>query len=355
MFDELIGNSPVKAVLKRMLVSDRLPGAMLFTGAEGIGKKLFALEVARALNCRTPKDGEACGLCSSCVRIGKLNYPQRDDADEWAQIIWTDHPDVGLVVAPKRVLRVEQMRQIEKEANFRPFEGKARVFLIDEADKLNDASANALLKVLEEPPQTSHLILITARPAMLLPTILSRCQMIRFAPLTPNEIEQHLVKNKLADSKTARVRARASGGSIGRALSGDLVTFTSQRKAMLGVLNALVMTNDRAQLLRSAEQLNEAAYKDEFEERLDVLETLIRDAWMLSLGVDRELLVNEDLAPELHKISERMDAGRAADWILQIEDLREQLIVNINRKVTTDALFLTMAGDVPPQKRPKVR
>src|SRR6476469_7656210 len=325
MFDELTGNSRVKAALKRMLVTDRLPGSMLFTGEPGIGKKRFALEVARALNCRTPKDQEACGVCSSCTRIVKLNYPQRDDADEWTQIIWTDHPDVGLVVAPKRVLRVEQMRQIEKEANFRPFEGKARVFLIDEADKLNDASANALLKVLEEPPRTSHLILITARPAMLLPTILSRCQMIRFAPLRPNEIETHLLTNKLADSKTARLRARAAAGSIGRSLSNDLVTFTSQRKAMLGVLNALVMTSDRAQLLRSAEQLNEAQYKDEFEERLDVLETLIRDAWMLSLGVSRDLIVNEDLSSELRRISQRIDPSKAAAWILEIEDMREQL------------------------------
>src|ERR1044072_4728738 len=111
MFDELIGNSRVKAVLKRMLVSDRLPGAMLFTGEEGIGKKLFALEVASALYCRTPKDHEPCGVCASCVRIRGLNYPKRDDAAEWTQIIWTDQPDVGLVFAPKRVLRVEQMRQ----------------------------------------------------------------------------------------------------------------------------------------------------------------------------------------------------------------------------------------------------
>lgn len=337
-----------------MLVSDRLPGAMLFTGEEGIGKKLFALEIARALNCRTPKDGEACGVCSSCVRIKKLNYPTRDDADEWTQIIWTDYSDVGLVVAPKRVLRVEQMRQIEKEANFRPFEGKARVFLIDEADKLNDASANALLKVLEEPPKTSHLILITARPAMLLPTILSRCQMIRFSPLTPDEIQSHLVKNDI-DTKTARLRARAAGGSMGRALSGDLVTFTSQRKAMLKVLNALVLSDDRAQLLRSAEQLNEAQYKEEFEERLDVLETLIRDAWMLSLGVDTSLLVNEDLSAELKEIAQKIDPSRAGDWILQIEDLREQLLVNVNRKVTVDSLFLVMAGDVVAGKRPKVR
>lgn len=355
MFDELTGNARVKAALKRMLVTGRLPGALLFTGEEGIGKKLFALEVARALNCRAPKDHEGCGVCPPCVRIFKLNYPQREDAEEWTQIIWTDHPDVGLVVAPKRVLRVEQMRQIEKEANFRPFEGKSRVFLIDDADKLNDASANALLKVLEEPPRTSHLILITARPAILLPTVLSRCQMIRFSPLTPEEIESHLLKNNLVDAKTARLRARAAGGSMGRALSGDLVTFTSQRKAMLKVLNALALTEDRAQLLRSAEQLNEAQYKEEFEDRLDVLETLIRDAWMLSLGVESRQLVNEDLLDELTEISRKLDSSRAADWILQIEDLREQLIVNVNRKITTDALFLVMAGDVAAPKRPKVR
>ena len=142
---------------------------------------------------------------------------------------------------------------------------------------------------------------------------------------------------------------------MGRALSGDLVTFTSQRKAMLKVLNALVVSGSRTELLRGAEQLNEAQYKDEFEERLDVLETLIRDAWMLSLGVKPSQLVNEDLLSELQPISDKLDCGRAANWILQIEDMREQLIVNINRKVTTDALFLTMAGDVAATKRPKVR
>jgi hypothetical protein len=124
---------------------------------------------------------------------------------------------------------------------------------------------------------------------------------------------------------------------------------------MLKVLNALVLSNDRAELLRSAEQLNEAQYKEEFEERLDVLETLIRDAWMLSLGVDSSHIVNEDLSGELETIAQKLDAARAGDWILQIEDLREQLIVNVNRKVTTDSLFLVMAGDVAATKRPKIR
>jgi len=108
-------------------------------------------------------------------------------------------------------------------------------------------------------------------------------------------------------------------------------------------------------LLRSAEQLNEAQYREEFEERLDVLETLIRDAWMLSLGVEPSQLVNEDLLLELREVSQKMDSSRAGEWILQIEYLREQLIVNVNRKITTDALFLVMAGDVTAPKRVKIK
>lgn len=344
MFSELTGNERVKQALKRMIEAERLPGALLFSGEAGVGKKLFALEVAKTLNCRSPVGSEACGACPVCVRISKINYPTTDDTDDWNQILWTDHTDVGIVVAPKRVLRVEQMRQIEREANYRPNEGKARVFLVDEADKFNDASANALLKVLEEPPSTSHIILITSRPAMLLPTIRSRCQVIRFSPLTAEEIEAHLLRNKLADKTTARLRAHAAGGSLARALSDDIETFTEQRKAMLMVLHALAVSGDQAQLLRSAEQLNEAQYKLEFEQRLDVLETLIRDAWMLSLGAQSGQLVNEDLLPQLEKVAQRIDPSRAAEWILQIEEMREQLIVNINRKVATDALFLTMAS-----------
>jgi DNA polymerase III subunit delta' len=351
MFESIAGNERVKRVLKRMLDAGRLPGALLFVGEEGIGKKLFALELAKALNCRTPTSDGPCGTCPGCSRISKINYPSSADPDDWKQILWTDHPDVGMVVAPKRVLLVTQMRQIEREANFRPFEGRARVFLIEDADKLNDSSANALLKVLEEPPSTSHIILITARPSMLLDTIRSRCQMIRFSPLTPKEIEQYLLQNKIEDRSSAGLRARVASGSIGRALSGDLDAFKDQRQAMLSVLRALAGQVDEAQLLRSSEELNEAQYKDEFEERLDVLETLIRDAWMLSLGGARERLVNEDLASELEKISRQIDPDRAAAWILQVEDLREQLIVNINRKIATDALFLAMASPVAPPRK----
>jgi DNA polymerase-3 subunit delta' len=343
MFDRIAGNQRVKELLRHTLESRRVPGALLFSGEEGIGKKLFALEIAKALNCRSPRGVEACDVCPSCARISKMNYPQSDDSDDWKDILWTDHTDVGMVVAPKRVLLVNQMRQIEREANYRPFEGKARVFLIEDADKFNDQSANALLKVLEEPPPTSHLILITSRPAMLLPTVRSRCQMIRFSPLTVSEIEQYLLQTETASPAQARLRARLAHGSIGRALASDIESFKLQRDAMLRVIEALA-TDDRGLLLLSSEELNSAGQKDDYESSLDILETLIRDALMLSLGVQDHQIVNDDLRSQLAKVAERINAGTAANWIAKIEELREQLVVNINRKVATDALLLSMAS-----------
>jgi DNA polymerase-3 subunit delta' len=345
MFDQLTGNERVKQLLRRMIETRRVPGALLFSGEEGIGKKLFALEIAKAFNCRTPRGFEGCDTCPSCVRISKFNYPQSEDSDDWKRIIWSDHGDVGMVVAPKRVLLVDQMRQIEREANFRPFEGRARVFLIDEADRFNDPSSNALLKVLEEPPPTSHLILITSRPAVLLPTIRSRCQAIRFSPLRSEEIDQPLLTKKLASPAEARLRARSAGGSIGRALTGDLESYKEHREAMLQVLTALTLTGDHTRLLRGAEEMNEARNKDDYELRFDMLETLIRDALVLSLEVNTKQLVNEDLLPHLTKIAQRINCRRATSWISQIEELREQLTVNINRKPATDALFLSMAAN----------
>ena len=215
MFDRLAGNERVKDLLQRMLESRRMPGALLFSGPEGVGKKLFALEIAKALNCRAPKGLEACDVCASCVRISKLNFPTSDDKDELRRIFWTDHPDVGLVQPPGRVFHVAQMREIEREANYRPFEGVARVFLVDDADQFNDSSANALLKVLEEPPRTSHIILITSRPAVLLPTIRSRCQVVRFSPLTTDEIEQHLLRCKAAKCSRRYGTSRCAGSAVG--------------------------------------------------------------------------------------------------------------------------------------------
>jgi DNA polymerase III subunit delta' len=344
MFDRLVGNQRAKEVLRRMIAARRVPGALLLAGTDGVGKKLFALELGKALNCRFPKGIEACDHCPSCARIMQSDFPPYNDPDaDKKRIVWSDHPDVGLVRPFNRIIRVDPMREIEREANFRPYEGGARLFIIEDADKLNDHSSNALLKTLEEPPPTSHLVLITSRPAALLPTIRSRCQSIRFSPLATSEIEAHLVREKRCAATEARLLARVARGSIGRALSTDLENYRQQREAMLDVLGSLTLSGDRSRLLRAAEELNDAKRKDEYESRLDVLETLVRDVWTLSLGASRERLVNDDLHDPLAKMSERLTSRRAARWLTQIETLRDQLAVNINRKVATDALFLMMA------------
>lgn len=344
MFDQITGNERVKNLLRRMLEERRVPGALLFSGEEGIGKKLFALELARALNCRTRIGVEACGTCKTCKRITNINYPDSDELDDLRKIFWTDHPDVGLVQPPRRVFHVEQMRAIEREVNYHPFEGNARVFLIDDADKLNDQSANALLKTLEEPSPASHLILITSRPAILLPTIRSRCQQVRFSPLTASEIERYLLDNDLDSAAAAKLRARCAAGSLGRALADDLEGYKERRETMLDVLKALAVTRDKTRLLRAAEGLSDARNKDDYETNLELLETLIRDSLLVAVAAEQEQIINLDILPQLKEIARGTDAKRATTWIAQIEELREQLEVNINRKPATDALFLTMAS-----------
>lgn len=345
MFDHIAGNERAKETLRRMLRQGRVPGALLFAGEEGTGKKLFALELARALNCRAPEAVGGCGRCPACVRVGKYDYPATDDRDAHKKIIWSEHPDVGLVRPYNRAILVDAVRDVERETNFRPVEGAARVFIIDDADRLNESSSNALLKTLEEPHATSHLVLITARPASLLPTIRSRCQVVRFAPLSADEIEQHLVREHKRAGKEARLAAHLSGGRMGRALSMDVDAYREGRERMLEVLDALAVTGDRARLLRAAEDLGDAKNKDTYEPRLGVLETLIHDLWLLSLNVPEAALVNEDLRERLSKTSAGLRPARAALWLARIEELRAQLAVNVNRRVATDALFLSMVLD----------
>ncbi|MFN2452887.1 MAG: ATP-binding protein [Pyrinomonadaceae bacterium] len=347
MFDQLIGNARVKETLRRMLAAGRVPGALCFAGEAGIGKKLFALEVAKALCCGAPEGTAACGQCSSCIRIARIAYPAIDDTEANKKIIWSEYTDVGVVRPAGRFITVAQMREVERETNFRPYEGAARVLIIEQADQLNEASSNALLKTLEEPPPTSHIILLTARPAALLPTIRSRCQTIRFAPLTSQEIETHLSsRDKKSMAADAHLLARASQGSIGRALSLDAKTYRARRDEMFDILSALLAPQtDRASLLRAAEVWADAKHKDEYEPRLEALEMLLRDLWAVVLGAPDERLINDDLRARLVKLSGSVTSRRAARWLSQIEQLRGQLAVNVNRKIATDALFLAMARD----------
>lgn len=345
MFDLLAGNERAKKALRRMLEQRRVPGALLFAGEEALGKKLFALELAKALNCRAPRGVEACDACSSCARIVKFALPAEDDREAFKKIIWSEHRDVGQVRAYGRTILVDAARDVERETNFRPAEGRARVFLVEHAELLSDSSSNALLKTLEEIQPTSHLILITSRPASLLPTIRSRCQTIRFAPLPTPEVEQFLISGHKRSGTEAQLAARLAGGRPGYALELNLDVYRERRDSMLEVLDALSGRTDRAHLLRAAEDLSDAKRKDEYEPRLIALEMLIHDLWLLALKAPGVELVNVDLGERLARISGHVAPPRAARWLERIEELRGQLVSNVNRRVATDALFLAMASE----------
>lgn len=345
MFSTLIGNEEVKETLRRLLASGRMPGSLLFTGGEGVGKKLFALELAKALNCRNRLGLEACDQCSSCKRIAKSTFPAFSDAnDNKERMIWSEHGDVAMVRPYKQIIRVKPIRELEREANFRPFEGAARVFIIEDADYMNDSSSNALLKVLEEPPATSHLILTTTNPTALLPTIRSRCQVIGFAPIAADKIEQFLIAEKNMSSDDAALLARTSQGSLGRACAAEVDDYRTRRNAMLSVLRALTITGNRVQLLRAAEDLGAARDRADYEESLAILQTLIRDAWALHLGRPADTITNSDILKDLQKIADEIRNEKAAAWLSAIEDLRAALEVNINKKIASDGLVLRMAA-----------
>ena len=339
MFETLIGNQPVKLFISKLLQNGRFPNAMLFAGPDGIGKEAFALETAKAFVCA----GDGCGTCAACHRAGRLVIPKPDKRDDFKEVIFTEHPDVGVVVSYNRNILVDAIRDLENEAHFRPFEAKARVFIVDNADKMNDAASNALLKTLEEPASTSYLILVTSRPDSLLQTIRSRCQTLRFAPVPVAEIEQLLVASGKFARDDAAFAARMSGGSVAKALSTEAEKMRQSRDAMLGVIeNAL---NKRVSaVLHTAERMNDAKNKDDFEENLTILETLIRDTWLLKNGAVANSLANADIADRLQFLSATESSATLSSWLNEIETMRERFAVNINRKIATDAFFVKMAG-----------
>jgi DNA polymerase-3 subunit delta' len=344
MYNDLIGNDRVKMMLRRLLENGRISNAFLFAGPEGVGKKRFALRLAAGFVCRQPATFEPCGECSACRRAAVFEFPQAEKKDDFKRVIFSEHPDIGMVVPYNRNVLVDAVRDLEREANFHPYEANARFFIIDDADKMNDAASNALLKTLEEPPATSHIILVTSRPDSLLPTILSRCQTIRFAPLTPQEIEAHLIVSGRFAAEDARIAARLAAGSLGRASSIGPEELRDRRKRMVEVLENTLKAVDRAALLSISESLADAKNKDGFETDMAILETLIHDVWTLKLTGEPEKLVHADLAGRLAEFARNARTEALAAWMREIELLRERAEVNINKRIAADALLMEMAA-----------
>ncbi len=223
-FESLIGNRALVSRLARMASADTVPPSLLFGGHSGVGKIATALTLAKAQNCLT-LTGDACGECSACVRIGR-----------------GEHPDVR-IVRPEgagRQLKAENVRQIVSESPFRPFEGRRRVSIFVDAERMTPTAANTLLKTLEEPPTWVVLILITSNLAALLPTILSRCQIYRFAPLAIDDLIEQLVTQHEMDRERATLVAALSGGSLPQALELEEEALVDVRNEALRIASVVV-------------------------------------------------------------------------------------------------------------------
>src|SRR5216117_442792 len=207
-FDTIIGHERPKRFLQAALRSQRLAHALLFHGEEQIGKRLTARVLAQAVNCEaipTPDPPDACGVCRSCH-----------------QIETGAHPDVTIQAATSGKGETDQTREIESRFIYRPLIGRRKIVILDNADLLRPEAANALLKTIEEPPPDSLIILVSSHPESLLPSIRSRCQALRFAPLAVDSVQEVLQQRRGFSDTDARFLAMVSGGRLGLALEADV-------------------------------------------------------------------------------------------------------------------------------------
>lgn len=322
-FAEILGHDHVKAVLSRLIERGRLPGAMLLAGPAGVGKKKLALAVARALVCEAGGE-EACNRCGACGRSAK-----------------NIHADVFLIEpATPTSIKIEQVRDAVDNILSRPFEGRARAFVIDEAHLMTEQASNALLKALEEPPRTSHVMLVTGSPQALLPTIRSRCQTLRVSALPSSIIEAYLRERSGLDAADAHLRASLSGGSLGQALAFEADAYRGMRDGVLDLLEKLPGSNALVRL-ESAEWLEEQEVPAL---ALAALRSLLRDVAALATGCDPSTLLNVDVVARLERLARGPLAARALAICDAAGEAQEALRGNANKLLTMDVLVDVVAG-----------
>jgi DNA polymerase-3 subunit delta' len=323
-FSLLIGNERIKKLLQRAVAEARVGQSLLMAGPRGVGKYQFAVALAQALNCDRVMNGDACGHCVPCRKIAA-----------------GEHADVQTIVKDGQFIKIDQMRSMSRDAQFRPYEGRHRVLIIDEADRMNLPSANSILKTLEEPPESTLIVLVTAKPYGLPETIRSRCQMLSFAPLPADEIDEHLRTRENKPADEARVLARLSRGSIGQALEIDLDEYREMRDTMLELVETLSLADDVTKLLAASEYLGRRLEKDGFEDHLDTLMVLLADLLHLKLNASEESLTNSDVVERLARVADKITIDRITLWADQIEQIFQALPRNINRQLAMDAMLTT--------------
>jgi DNA polymerase-3 subunit delta' len=354
------GHQRARSILSRALARDRLPPALLFAGPDGVGKKLVALAVAHAALCERAPAAEPCGACRACRGVSAALAPERlealrleadrhPDEDLWRN--FRLHPDLVLAEGwwltktgrprPEPEIRVGQVRDLIAEIAGAPFEARRRVFVVDDAHTMNEAAQNALLKSLEEPPARSHVILVSAAPLGLLQTIRSRCQLLRFGPLTRAAVAAHLAAERGLPEAEASQRAALAGGSLGRASLFEGDSYGRLREGLVALLER-AGSLDAAGRMQAAEELEQA---EDPAMLLTTLRSLLRDVLALRAGAPGEALVHADLADRLAPVARGPLAERAMALAEEADEARVALRGFASRPLTFDLLVDALAGD----------
>ncbi len=316
----LFGHEKLLTFLERTALEGRPAHAYLFSGRDGVGKKLVARRFACLLNCpdRHNDLNDACPVCK--------------------RIIEGKHPDVREELPEKGMIRIEKVRAIHSSFRFAPIEARYRVVIIDDAHLMNHAAQNAILKTLEEPPNFAVLILISSKPSLLLSTVRSRCRRIRFGSV-PVEFVATILERKGLPQGRARILAAMSCGSVGRALEMEHGNFMKLRDQVVAAF-----CDPEALGVRGALELSAAISTDRPTaiQAIEIACTWIRDVLMEQINEHEIEKVNVDL---LDRIAEAAQHQSSEQLVLVYEELVKaaELVeadINVNRNLTTDVLLL---------------
>ena len=306
--------------MKQLLKKRAVPHAFLFSGMAGTGKLAAAKEFSKALNCIDPLDYDACGSCAACRKIEQGL-----------------HPDLIDVRSDGVSFKIEQIRELRKRLRFRPFEGKFRVIIIEDAQRLTEVTANAILKILEEPPEANIFILLTPEPQMLLPTIVSRCCQIRFQPLDDEVVVEYLVRDRgLSPDHAARI-ARLAAGSMDQAgllTEEDRVASWKEVVGKLENLDALSML-DFFPAISDWAKNHETAKRD-----LEFVRLWVRDLILFNLASEYPLTF--ELNGRTKEAVRSASPERLFDLYQGIEQAIQGLKVNANLQMTLEGVCLAI-------------
>ena len=318
----LLGHDWAVVMLRQHVAKSTQRHAYLFTGSPGLGRRSLALAFARSLTClQPPALGESCGVCRDC-----------------RQFTLMQHPDLNIIQAEKEggILKVDQIRELRKNVLFSPYQAKYKIVLLLRFQEANPSAANALLKTLEEAPSKVILLLTADNTEQLLPTIVSRCEVLRLRPL-PIPCVESFLKEKGATEEKAELLAHLSVGRPGYALRLlEDETSLDFRNEKLDEFRTLLGAS-RVERFAYAEKL--AKGKEEFRETLLLWLSLWRDVMLLSAG-DEESIVNIDQREQIENLANKLSLADARKMLTTVESGIGQLKRNVNARLLAEVILL---------------